>query len=314
MLAMLPLCGVFGLCGVMAAFAAGAPVVMLDAFDDALAAALLVRHRITHTFGSDDMFRRIIAHAPGERPFPDARLFGFGAFSSAFNEEAIDAWQRGIPLTGPYGSSEVLALWSMQPHHLPVTQRIEGGGVPVAGKDAVLRIRDVESGMLLPPGQSGEIEIRSPSNFIGYFNNPEASAQAVTEDGFFRTGDLGYLRQDGSLAYQTRMGDAIRLSGFLVDPVEIEEVLRQMPGVAEAQVVGVPIDGQLRPVAFVIARAGMAIQEKALQAEAARRIAAFKVPARIWQVEAYPMTQSANGLKVQRVKLRDWAAERLSAA
>ncbi|WP_241673057.1 AMP-binding protein [Lacisediminimonas profundi] len=312
MLTMLPFCGVFGLNGALAAFAGGAPVVLLDTFDGATAADLLNRHKVTHTFGSDEMYRRMADLTPGKRPFPHARFFGFGAFTSAFDEYALAAWQRGIPLIGLYGSSEVLALWSAQAMHLPVEQRIQGGGVPVAGAEASIRIRDIETGALLPAGQSGEIELKGPTNFLGYYNNPEATSEALLDDGFFRTGDLGHLREDGSLVYETRMGDVIRLGGFLVNPVEIEEVLKRFPGVADAQVVAIDIGGQLRPVAFVIAAAGQSLAEAALVAAAREQMAAFKVPARVWFVDSYPVTQSSNGMKTQRNKLRDMARERLA--
>jgi len=312
MLALLPFCGVFGLNGVLAAFAAGAPAVLMDAFDGEAAAGLAQRHRVTHTFGSDEMYQRMADAAEGERPFPAARLFGFGAFTSSFGEYARQAWSRGIPLVGLYGSSEVLALFSSQPLELPVDARIEGGGRPVAAMLAQVRVRDTESGELLPPGRSGELEILAPSNFLGYFNDPQATAAVVLPDGFFRTGDLGHLRDDGTFVYETRMGDAIRLGGFLVNPVEIEAVLKRLDSVADAQVVAVEIEGRLRVVAFVIPRPGCMPAEADLIAQMAAQTASFKVPARIWFVDQYPVTQSSNGVKTQRNKLRDMAIERLA--
>ncbi len=304
LLAMLPFCGVFGLNGVLAAYCAGAPVVLMDTFDGPEAARLMREHAISHTFGSDEMYRRLAESAPGERPFPNARCFGFGAFTSSFNECALALWSRGIPLYGLYGSSEVLALFSAQREHHTVQERIEGGGVAVAGSQAIIRIRDIHTNALLGPGQSGEIEISAPSNFMGYFNNPEATGEAVLPDGFFRTGDLGHLRQDGSFVYETRMGDAIRLGGFLVNPVEIEDVLKRFEGVAEAQVVAVELQGQTRVVAFIKPDEDRSPSVVHLLSQASASMAAFKVPARIWFVDSYPVTQSSNGVKTQRNKLR----------
>ena len=311
-LAMLPFCGVFGLNGVLAAFAVGAPTVLIETFDGPQAAQLLLAHRVTHTFGSDEMYRRVLDTVPGEYPFPAARMFGFGAFTSSFGGYAREACARGVPLAGLYGSSEVLALFSAQSMDLPVEQRIEGGGMPAAGMAATVRIRDVETGALLPPGQSGEIEIGGPTVFPGYHNNPEATAEALLPDGFFRTGDLGHLRGDGSFVYETRMGDAIRLGGFLVNPVEIEAVLKRFPELADAQVVAVDIGGQTRVVAFVIAAAGATVDTDAIVARMRAQVAPFKVPARVWQVDAYPVTLSSNGVKTQRNKLRDLALARLA--
>jgi len=305
LLASLPLCGTFGLNNVLPAFAAGAPVILQQAFEADEALQLMIQYRVTHLFGSDEMFRRLIDGAADGKPFAHARRFGFGAFSSSFDDYARAAWDKGVPLYGLYGSSEVLALFAGQPHYPDVERRIEGGGMPIP-KGAQVRVRDTDSGELLPVGESGELEITSPSCFLDYLNNPEATRKALTEDGWFRTGDLGYLRDDGSFVYQSRMGDAIRLSGFLVNPAEIEALLKAQPGVDDAQVVAVDIDGTPRAVAFVVA-AGEQPEPAALIATCRNLMASFKAPARIWFVEDYPVTVSANGAKVQRNKLRDQA-------
>src|SRR5215211_3423743 len=125
-------------------------------------------------FGSDEMFRRIAAAVPCHDPFPSARLFGFAAFHPGAAEFARAAWDRRIPLAGLYGSSEVQALFATQPQSLTLEQRIEGGGRP-ASPDAEVRVRDVDSGELLAPGGTGEIEIRAPTNFVGYLNDPAAT-------------------------------------------------------------------------------------------------------------------------------------------
>lgn len=313
-MAMLPFCGVFGLTVALSGMAAGATIVLVDTFDAVPTAQLMQRHGVTHTFGSDEMILRLSSAVPGDRPFPSLRFFGFGAFTSSFSEEAMQAWQRGIPLYGMYGSSEVLALFSTQHAGLPIEERIEGGGRPVAGDEADIRIRDLDTGELLPVGETGEIEIRGPSNFIGYFNDATATAEVVDADGYFHTGDIGYLRGDGSFVYKTRKGDAIRLGGFLVNPVEIEEVLKRLDGVADAQVAAVDIEGTTRVVAFVIADKERDCSESGLIDQMRAIVAPFKVPARVWFVDEYPVTLSSNGLKTQRNKLRDMAKERLAAA
>ncbi|MBJ6899960.1 AMP-binding protein, partial [Vibrio cholerae] len=92
-------------------------------------------------------------------------------------------------------------------------------------------------------GVSGEIEISAPSRFLGYFNNIEATREAITQDGFFRTGDIGRVRGDGAFVYEARAGDAMRLGGFLVSPGEIEDELKACPGVADAQVLAIDLKG-----------------------------------------------------------------------
>jgi fatty-acyl-CoA synthase len=306
LLAALPFCGVFGLNAALAAFAAGAPITILGTFDADEAARAMVSHGITHVFGSDEMFQKLIDAAPTDPPYPAARLFGFGAFTSSFSDYAQDACRRGLPMVGLYGSSEVLALFSAQSFSLPMEERLRGGGIPAA-PSARVRICNPETGECVPDGERGEIEISAPSQFIGYMNDELATREAMREDGFFRTGDLGYLRGDGSFVFEARMGDAMRLGGFLVDPVEIEAVLKRIEGVADAQVVSAPVQRQLRPVAFVVPLPGCILEEVDLIREIATKIARFKVPARIWFVESFPMTESSNGLKTQRGKLRDMA-------
>jgi fatty-acyl-CoA synthase len=312
LLAALPFCGVFGFCGALAAIAAGAPAVLMDAFDAAEAVRLVRRHSITHMFGSDEMYRRMLELAPGHDPFPAARVFGYAAFNPGGAEFARAAWQKRVPLLGLYGSSEVQALFSMQRTDAPIDQRIEGGGVPAAAAQAEVRVRDVDSGELLPAERSGELEIRAPGNFAGYWNDADSTAEAIGSDGYFRTGDIGRLRVDGSFVYEARRGDAMRLAGFLVSPLEIEEVLKQHPGVADVQVVAAEISGQTRCVAFVITAPPGAPTESEIIAAASRQMAGFKVPARVWFVDEFPTTQSANGIKIQRRRLREMAKEVLN--
>ena len=310
LLAMLPFCGTFGMTSLLAFVAADVTIHVLDAFEAAPALKILGEHRITHSFGSDEMFRRILALTDAPRPFPHAEVFGFAAFQPGWREFAAEAETRGLPLFGLYGSSEVQALFSIG-RRAAFADRIEGGGWPMS-PDARVRVRDTETGELAANGISGEIEISAPSRFLGYFGNPQATREAVTADDFFRTGDIGRLRGDGSFVYETRAGDAMRLGGFLVAPGEIEDELKSCAGVADAQVVAVDLKGQARCVAFVIPTKEPPGQE-ALIAHLRDRLAAYKVPARIYFIDAFPVTDSANGVKIQRAKLRAMAMERIAA-
>ena len=316
LIAGLPFCGVFGLNSALAAIKAGMPVVIMDFFDVATATTLIQQHNVTHIFGSDEMLRMFVQHlAKGDNPaipFPSLKLFGFASFSPRFVDLANELIPRGFPMRGLYGSSEVHALFSLQKASLPVEDRAQGGGYPAAGPLASLRARDPDTNQLCPPGIAGEIEIKSPTLFRGYFNNPTATAEAFTEDGYFKTGDLGYVREDGSFVYQSRMGDTMRIGGFLVDPSEIEHVLAEQPEIKSAQVVGIEIEGKLRPVAFVIKATSEEPSVPSILNNVAAQLAKFKVPARLWFVDEFPATASANGLKFQRVKLREMAVNRLS--
>lgn len=310
LLAMLPFCGTFGMTSLLGFIAAGATVHVLDAFEATPALKILSERGITHAFGSDEMFRRILALTDAQRPFPHLEVCGFAAFQPGWRELAAEAEARGLPLFGLYGSSEVQALFAIARPNDAFADRIEGGGWPMS-PEAKVRVRDTETGELAAPGVSGEIEISAPSRFLGYFNNPDATRDAITADGFFRTGDIGRLR-DGAFVYETRAGDAMRLGGFLVAPGEIEDELKSCAGVADAQVVAVDLKGQARCVAFVVP-AGTSPQQEVLTARLRERLAGYKVPARIYVVDAFPVTDSANGVKIQRAKLRAMAMERIAA-
>jgi len=248
----------------------------------------------------------MLAAVPEPKPFPSARFFGYAMFSPALVDLPARADARGLTLVGLYGMSEVQALLSRQSEYAPLAERMLGGGKPVAA-EAKVRACDPVSGAVLPHGTAGEIEFKVPSMMVGYFENEEANRIATTADGWFRSGDLGYTTADGRFVFVARLGDALRLSGFLVSPAEIEDVLQQHPSVAGAQVVGVDTAAGVKPVAFVIVRAGAVFDERALIAHCAARIAKFKVPLRVCALDAFPVTPGANATKIQKAKLREKA-------
>lgn len=309
MLQAVPLCGVFGFSQYAATLAAGAPSVMLPAFDAEEAVRLIRAHGVTHTVGADDMADRLLAACDGPDPLPSLRQFGFAKFNPALADIVERAEARGVTMCGLYGSSEVQALFSSQPADAPVERRKLAGGFPVSGQ-ARLRARDRETGELQPHGEPGELEIRAPSVMIGYDGDDAATRAEFTEDGFFRTGDLGYTREDGSFVFLSRAGDVLRLGGFLVSPAEIEAHLLTHDAVDGCQVVGAEGERGTAAVAFVTLKPGAAADEAALRAHCKGALAGFKVPARVLVVEAFPTTESANGTKIQRGKLREMA-ERL---
>jgi len=301
LLGAVPFCGTFGNAAAMAAVAGGAHIICLAQFDGAAAAALVRQHRITHLIGGDDMFGRL-ADASGGRPFDSVRFSGFAAFHSSAAISIAAAEAVGLKPRGLYGSSEVQALFSIADEE----NRLRGGGVPVSER-ARLAVRDPDTGAPLPYGASGELWIDAPSRFVEYLDNPSATARAVDADGVFRTGDLAHLVEVGFI-YEARIGDAMRLGGYLVSPEEIEAVIQAQPGVAGVQVVSACRGGgDPVPVAFVRPRTGALLQEATLRAFCLQQLARFKVPERIVVVEDFPIVESPNGAKVQKVRLREMA-------
>ncbi|MEN3975021.1 AMP-binding protein [Emcibacter sp. SYSU 3D8] len=299
----LPLCGVFGFAQAMAVLASGGRLVMLAKFDGAQAASLIRQWKVDSFAASDDMIQRILAAGP--EPFPSLKFVGYAAFNSALGDIAERAQARGVTLRGLYGMSECMALYSVRPIDASVAERKKGGGTPVS-PDARVRVTDPETGAVLPMGEAGALEVAGPSLFARYDGNPDATAAAFTEDGFFRTGDLARMEPDGAFEFLGRMGDVLRLGGFLVNPAEIEEHLQAHPSVHVAQVVAVGTGQGMRPVAFVILREGQALDHAALIVHC-QTLARYKQPMRFATLESFPVIESANGIKIRRTELRELA-------
>lgn len=307
-----PLCGAFGFCNAMAAIAAPCPLVMYPTFDATEAARAVRRHGITHTNATDEMFAQMLAAAPEEHAFPSVRFFGYAAFSPALADLPARAEARGLKLVGLYGSSEMQALLARQDEAAPLPGRVLPGGRLVAA-GAQVRARHPETGAFLSHGAAGELEFRAPSRMVGYFENEEANRAATTPDGWFRSSDLGYTTPDGGFVFIARLGDVLRLSGFLVSPAEIEQVLQEHADIEAAQVVGAETPGGTKPVAFVIPKAGARFDEAALIAHCSTRVARYKVPLRIKALAEFPAAPGANATKIQKSKLRELAQTLLAA-
>ena len=313
MLQALPLFGVFGFSQAMASLAAGRPMVLMPGFAAEEAAGNVRSFSVTHMNGTDDMYRAMLAARSESRPFPSLRMAGFAAFNSDPAELEREAAPRGVPLVGLYGMSEVQALYARQRLDAGTAERIRAGGYPVA-PGAAVRARDPESGRVLGNNAPGELEMRGPSLMTGYLGDDDATARALTDDGFVRTGDLGYVREDGGFVFLTRMGDAMRLGGFLVAPAEIEAVVQDHPDIRMCQVVAVAHEGRSSAVAFVTLAEGAGLDEAALRRYCADGLAKFKVPERIVALDAFPATDSPNGRKIQRARLRSMAMALLDGA
>jgi len=309
-LSILPMCGVYGFDQTMATLAAGRPCVLVESSEIDEIARLIERHRPTTLFGSDDMFARLLDAVPGDRPFPSVRWAGYAGFNTSLDSIAESAEQRGLRLCGLYGMSEVQALYSLQPIDSAVSRRKKGGGVPTSPL-AHVRVRDPETGDLLGVGQPGALECAGPSLMVGYYGDDKATAETVTADGYVRTGDLAELDGHGGFTFLSRMGDVLRLSGFLVNPLEIETHLQKLPAIAACQAIAVARPDGVRAVAFVILAPGASLDEAAAIAHCKQGLANYKVPMRVLAIDDFPKTPSPNGFKIQRARLRDIALKRV---
>ena len=301
-----PFCGTYGFIQAMAALMGGAPMVLMHTFNAQEAASLIRDKGVTLSGMTDEMVRAVYAVERETRPFPGLRLF----VGTRAHELLPLADQRGFRLLSGYGSSEIQALFSRRLDHEDAGQRATGGGTPVSAT-AKVRARDAGTGVILPPGEAGEIEILAPSIMLGYLNDAEATARAFTADGYYRTGDLGFVATDGSWTFLNRIGDSFRLSGFLVNPLEIESHVRKAPGVDLCYVVGVEFGGSTAVVAFYTS--GEAAAEDSLRLHCLEGMARYKVPRRFVRVREFPMIDSMNTRKLDRNALRERALVMLAA-
>jgi long-chain acyl-CoA synthetase len=198
----------------------------------------------------------------------------------------------GIPIYEGYGPTECSPALTVNP---PSGKRKVGSvGLPLPGVQ--IRVVD-ERGQPVAPGEVGEVVAKGPNVMLGYLNRPEETA-AVLRDGWFSTGDLGRLDEEGYLSIVDRKKDMLIVGGLNVYPREVEMVLEGHPAVAEAAVIGLPdrVKGE-EPVAFVVPRSGQPLRGPDLLRYLRGRLAAFKVPKRIIFLEALPRNATGKVLK-----------------
>ncbi|MCW2621679.1 MAG: hypothetical protein JWL64_1281, partial [Frankiales bacterium] len=304
-----PFGGAYGFAMAITALGAGASLVIEEQFDPAEAAGLMRRHGVTHMFGTDDMLDKILdTLAPGAG-FPALTAYGQANFTPALELTLpAKAAAHSVRLRACYGLSEGMALFAMQPEDASAERRAAAGGVPVSPA-ARIRCRSLETGELLAPGEPGELEIWSPNLTPGYVGDPEGTARAFTDDGYLRTGDLGSTTADGGMTLLSRIGDVLRIGGYLVNPLEIEETVLGLCEATACQVVAIDVGTSVRPVAFVIGGPGYVHDEQAIIAACRGRLATFKSPIRVIELDRFPTTDGPNGQKVQKNVLKQQASE-----
>lgn len=213
----------------------------------------------------------------------------------------------GVALINGGGMSEMTGWYSTTRGDDTRELRAYANGRVVSGAEAM--VIDPESGQEAPRGELGELLLRGPSEMLGYFRDPEATAKTVDGDGWIHTGDLFRQLESDHLVFEGRLKDMLRVGGENVPPLEVEAFLCEHPGVLSAQVVG-RADPRLDevPVAFVELVAGASLTESDLIEHCRGRIASFKVPREIFFVRDGDWPMSAT--KVNKVALRQMAAER----
>jgi fatty-acyl-CoA synthase len=270
----------------------GACLVTLPAFEAGAALAMMETERCTLTSGNDTIFQMLMGHPD----VPRRRLCLRGGWAAAGPRTL-----RGIidvlgakHVCAAYGLSEASPNVVMSHWRDAEALRVQGLATPLSG----LQLRTLD----------GEIQVRGWSVMRGYCNNPAATAQAFTADGWLRTGDLGELHAGGRLRMLGRLKDVFRVGGENVAPAQVEEVLLAHPAVESAQVVGVP-DARLGevPCAYVTLRAGRSLTEDALLAWTRERCANFRVPRYLRIVRDFEVIGMTASGKVRKSRLREYA-------
>jgi long-chain acyl-CoA synthetase len=230
--------------------------------------------------------------------FASVRLAVSGA--AALGEDLFDGMRKrfDVVVHEGYGLTEAspIVTTSAIGRREPVPGSI---GPPLPGVH--VRLVDADGTDVLP-GDPGEIWVHGPNVFPGYWQDPDATARALTGDGWLRTGDVAVEDDDGELSLVDRAKDLVIVSGFNVYPAEVEEVLLDHPDIAEAAVVGEPSPRTGETiVAFAVPEHGRALDADELLAHCARSLARYKCPTRIEVVEALPRSFAG---KVLRRELR----------
>ena len=291
----LPLFHAFGqTCTLNAAIMTGASLTVLPRFDAAKALGILADQRVTIFAGVPTMFSALL-HVPDRSGYDVSALRLCISGGAAMPVEVLRQFEDAfdcIVLEG-YGLSETSPVASF--NH-PGRERKPGSiGTPIRGVE--MRVVDA-SGAEVPQGEVGEIAIRGHNIMKGYLNRPDATAEAVSADGWFRTGDIGRVDEDGYYYIVDRKKDLIIRGGYNIYPREIEEVLYEHPEVAEAAVVGIPHPELGEEVGAAVAlKPGATVTPDELRSHVKSQVAAYKYPRRVWIVDALPKGPTGKILK-----------------
>jgi fatty-acyl-CoA synthase len=285
----------------MMSLVTGATQILIDRFTGDATLDAADQHGATVLAGFDTHFRDL-NRAADERDMSRIRLrLGFlPAGLDSSTAVAREAQQKLCPTSSCYGMTETWPGLTVTPPGSTVEQRCEASGTPMPGYE--FRIVDPETGVILPVGTVGEIQHRGYSTMRGYLHDTEATAAVLDAEGWLRTGDMGMFRPDGHLRFMGRYKDMLKVGGENVSPAEVEAVIAEHPAVNAVAVVGARHARMVEvPVAFVVSEGG-AISADEITEFCVSRLAPYKVPRTIIQVEALPTTSSG---KVQKNVLRD---------
>jgi fatty-acyl-CoA synthase len=277
----------------------GARAVVLREADAGKIIDAVQQHRIRQVFLVPALINMVMQHpAAADADFACVEKVYYGA--SPISEEVLRRAQGvfGAEFTQLYGLTETIGIGTNLTPRAHAEGRLRACGVPSIHAEVRVWADDRPAA----PGEVGEIQIRGPVVMKGYWNRPEATAQAIDADGWFRSGDAGYFDAEGYLHIHDRVKDMIVSGGENVYPAEVENALFSHPAVADAAVIGVPDERWGEAVkAVVVLKPGEAASPADLIAHCRQLIAGYKLPKSVDFADALPRNPSG---KVLRRELR----------
>ncbi|MCU1614003.1 MAG: Acyl-CoA synthetase (AMP-forming)/AMP-acid ligase [Frankiales bacterium] len=280
---------------------AGTGVVIHDRFDPVTYVEDAVRYRVTGIGGAPPIFVALL-QVPGIQDADLSSVRGISSGAAPLPVPLIERLHALLPeatIGEGYGLTEVTMQATGNPAFRSGTRKPGTVGVPIF--DTEVTIRPIGGGDPLPPGERGEVCIRGPQVMRGYAHRPEATAEAIDPDGWFHTGDVGILDQDGYLSIVDRTKDMLLYKGYNVFPRELEEILFGLPGVAGAAVVGRPDEkaGEL-PIAYVVRTsddAGAALTAESVMTAVNEHVVHYKRLRDVVFADAIPVSAAGKVLK-----------------
>jgi long-chain acyl-CoA synthetase len=260
-----------------------------------------VKHKVTSIGGAPPVFVALL-QVPGIEDADLSSVRGVSSGAAPLPVSLIERLKTLLPnaiIGEGYGLTEVTMQATGNPSFLSGTRKAGTVGVPVF--DTEISIRPLGGGDALPPGERGEVCIRGPQVMRGYAHRPEATAESIDADGWFHSGDVGILDEDGYLSIVDRTKDMLLYKGYNVFPRELEEILFGVPGVAGAAVVGRPDEeaGEL-PVAYVVRKgddAGAALTAESVMAAVNDKVTPYKRLRDVVFIDAIPVSAAGKVLK-----------------
>jgi fatty-acyl-CoA synthase len=289
-----------------ATLAAGGTLVLQSTFDAKAALELIAYHRVGFVFAWPHQW----AQLESADNWLDADLSSLEYIdvdSAIARHPSVRS--RWIEPRHCYGNTETFTLVTAYPANVTREQAHHSHGVPLPGN--AIKIVDPLEGGVVAVGQRGEIAVKGPTLMLGYLGVP--LDETLDDEGYFRTGDGGYIDEHGRLYWEGRLNDIIKTGGANVSPVEIDDVIRALPGVKIAQTVGVPHDtlGEI-VVTCIVAHEGVMLTEDQVRDFAKTKLASYKVPRRVI-FPSHAEWQLTGTAKIKTAELRKLAAQMLDA-